>query len=561
MRLLRVTAVVLALWWAASCSSTNNTSSTLLPTRTSNQTFAVSTEQGQGNFNPAMSVKTTPTGAVVTIEAQQATDLSAAFVHLQYDASKYTPTGVEFGSFLGAPQQVISLALTNQPGEAQLGVVQIGNSGVYPKNGNGSFATVNFDAKPFLAARATSKAPSDTMAQVTDLSIIDQTSTTVTLKWKERNPGDYNEDSLVSISDLTPLGPYFGQKVIDAADPVAAGIADGNGDGFVNISDLTPIGSHLGNQLSGYVLYTNDNGTAEANQVPRPTGIDTHKPVYYQFVAGYTGTEKYSVKPMGSSHTDVGPQSNIAQITIVPGKPDAPTGVTVTGNQGIGSLKLQVNWTKSVAADVVGYKVERKLDTDPDGSYAQVGPAPLPGTSYTDSTGLTDADYTYRVFAIDNEPTPLTSDPSTPATGHPYVQVISPPINVTAAAATDGTPSAIHIDWDAPADGSAERYTVYKQAPGDPGFTAVFTSLNSAISDYTDTGLTVAQDYNYYITSRDLFLTAESVPSATKSAQCSAAVVLAVTDLTTDKSTHLKTGAEGVANLTAPANATPDSWT
>nr|MDQ3023643.1 PKD domain-containing protein [bacterium] len=75
----------------------------------------------------------------------------------------------------------------------------------------------------------------------------------VVFTWTYSNPGDYNKDGEVNISDLTPLGKYLG-ATDNSPDWDKARTADGNGDGEVNISDLSPLGSGLGSAVEGYLL-------------------------------------------------------------------------------------------------------------------------------------------------------------------------------------------------------------------------------------------------------------------------------------------------------------------
>ena len=114
-----------------------------------------------------------------------------------------------------------------------------------------------------------------------------QVPTNVTLRWVERCTGDYNQDGLVGVSDLTPLGQRFNEQVeyydpeqrgIDcwpvgpplddggagAGNPPAGGSPadnwrlariDGNTDGLIGVSDITPIAQHWQERLSGYRVY------------------------------------------------------------------------------------------------------------------------------------------------------------------------------------------------------------------------------------------------------------------------------------------------------------------
>ena len=70
------------------------------------------------------------------------------------------------------------------------------------------------------------------------------------MSWPAALNGDYDQDGLVSINDLTPLGMLFGlsrgtEDSVWLADAYQR--VDGNGDGEINISDLTLIGANFGN--------------------------------------------------------------------------------------------------------------------------------------------------------------------------------------------------------------------------------------------------------------------------------------------------------------------------
>jgi len=71
------------------------------------------------------------------------------------------------------------------------------------------------------------------------------------LAWGYRNVGDYNQDSTVSIPDITPLAAHFNENVIDhpEADPI-----DGNGDTVITILDLTPLAANFTVQCSKYAI-------------------------------------------------------------------------------------------------------------------------------------------------------------------------------------------------------------------------------------------------------------------------------------------------------------------
>ncbi len=72
--------------------------------------------------------------------------------------------------------------------------------------------------------------------------------------WYYGNQGDYNQNGVVGLSDLTPLGMYYGETgPFDWK--LDKWCIDGDGNGVLNLGDITPLGVNFGRRLSGYRLY------------------------------------------------------------------------------------------------------------------------------------------------------------------------------------------------------------------------------------------------------------------------------------------------------------------
>ncbi|MEZ5337561.1 MAG: hypothetical protein R3F46_04795 [bacterium] len=73
--------------------------------------------------------------------------------------------------------------------------------------------------------------------------------------WPVRLKADYDQNGLVSISDLTPIAVFLGMSrpftgwVLEAHKRI-----DGDGNGEINIADLTPIGQNFGNSVQAFRL-------------------------------------------------------------------------------------------------------------------------------------------------------------------------------------------------------------------------------------------------------------------------------------------------------------------
>jgi len=74
------------------------------------------------------------------------------------------------------------------------------------------------------------------------------------LRWAYENGGDYNQDGIVSISDLTPLAVHFGETVDESGrwPSSESQQIDGNEDGTISIADVAPIAADFGHDVGYY---------------------------------------------------------------------------------------------------------------------------------------------------------------------------------------------------------------------------------------------------------------------------------------------------------------------
>jgi thiol-disulfide isomerase/thioredoxin len=557
--------LICALWcaaWIASCGA--NSSSSPAPHSSSN--FAVTLEKGSGTFTPQVNVSSDSTHAVVTISTSDASDLAAAYMHLSYDASKYTPASVEFGTMLGTDGNVLNLALTDIAADVPIGICQVATSGIIPVSGSGTLATVHFTATPFQGKSVSAtKPPTPVINRVSDLAIIGQDTQSVTLHWTEHHPGDTDNNGEVNLSDLTNVGKYLNMVVQDQADPLAVGMADCDGNGTVTINELTTIGQNFNTVLDGYVLFTDASATETYGNPIKRSDVVSDDPKQAVHPYQYTTTVQlsgladpsFSVAPIAPADTThVGPQSNVAQSIVVDGAPDAPTALQANGSQAIGNGKVKLNWTPSAAADVVGYEVERQV-TNPAGPFEHLATVPGTGTSYVDSdAALTDQEYGYQIRAVDV--TGLFSDYTAVATATPYfIPAPSAPTGFTAVTSVDFG-AAVDLAWTAPADNSAAKFRVYRQGPGESSFTKIYQSGNALVHDLHDQNLTPETDYQYYVVSVNT-ANIESPATPTLTAKSSEQAAIVVTGFTTNKTTHCNSLAEPASQLTVTTDIPADS--
>ncbi|MCD6282469.1 PQQ-binding-like beta-propeller repeat protein [bacterium] len=111
-----------------------------------------------------------------------------------------------------------------------------------------------------LAARGEAKTvstpPTGEANRVNDLAITDNGDGTYTLSWHYRNLGDYDQNGIVGISDITPLAQHFGETVPedDLSRTSIQAVIDGSGNGVVDIADITAIAANYLSEFSEYVV-------------------------------------------------------------------------------------------------------------------------------------------------------------------------------------------------------------------------------------------------------------------------------------------------------------------
>lgn len=99
--------------------------------------------------------------------------------------------------------------------------------------------------------QATGLTRTEEAVNVTDLTMeILPSGGSVKLCWHYRNEGDYDQDGVVSVSDIVPLARLQGVYVSDP--DTAAGICDGNRDGRVTVADIVAIARFYGAEVAGY---------------------------------------------------------------------------------------------------------------------------------------------------------------------------------------------------------------------------------------------------------------------------------------------------------------------
>lgn len=132
------------------------------------------------------------------------------------------------------------------------------------------------------------------------------------LTWHYINPGDYNQDSLITVSDLTPyatlMSTFYNLRSPGFPAPFAIdsveSVVDGNNNGMVEIADITTLGQNFDKGIQEYRIYTGaagdwpDNGTLlDTVDFSLATGDHTAERLAYayQLAAPADGTYYWAV--------------------------------------------------------------------------------------------------------------------------------------------------------------------------------------------------------------------------------------------------------------------------
>ncbi|MCB1217153.1 hypothetical protein KDL44_07155 [bacterium] len=186
------------------------------------------------------------------LNVQDARALRGLMLQLDYNAQRWQALAAEAGSLLEGGGTLLQLADLDKPGQARLGQVLANWDECEGVDGNGVLARFSFrEGSSAIERRSSQVADADSARARLEFL---QAGDTQRLIWFHTNPGDYNQDGVVSISDLTPLGQNFGDSG-PFAHSSAEAVVDGDGNDEINISDLTVIGQNLGNEVMEYAVY------------------------------------------------------------------------------------------------------------------------------------------------------------------------------------------------------------------------------------------------------------------------------------------------------------------
>jgi len=239
----------------------------------------------------------------------------------------------------------------------------------------------------------------------------------ITFSWTERMLGDFNQDGLVGVSDLTPIGQRYDETVAyddpaahggiahwPTGDPDADGAAnwrlarvDGNDDGLIYLTDITTIAQHWEERISGYRLYYQTPSMSEFEMLPNPGNPgspltvprssadpgDASRP--FRYTLEYTppieeGYYQFYVAPYDDSTDTEGTPSPVLTLPEEGEPPVADLTADVTS----GNPPLTVNFDASGSTDLEGPIDTYEWDFDGDGTYDEGPNEPEAAHVYSD---------------------------------------------------------------------------------------------------------------------------------------------------------------------------------
>lgn len=379
----------------------------------------------------------------VSIQAK-AVGMKLAQFELVYDGQNLHPVNVEDGAWPGySTGELLSLTMLDVENAVHHGTILYNPEIVDGVDGEFSVLVVNFSAGPQTVIRAASSAPTNAGDAVPNLSI-DTLTGDVTFSYF--NNGDYDQNSEVSITDITPIVLNYGETGPFDLSAVES-VVDGDGNGEINITDITPIVLSYQNEISAWALYTGalvdypsdaGDGNGAATKVgdvlysnfSGDPGVD-RLTLNGQFPALVAPTDLLAwVRPHGADGAEgIASAAFNMQTGVVDVDPpvwDDTVGITGAGS-GIGKATISWGPATDALSPPVNYVVYYNQGTTVDFGAADTVEVSAPAVN-TVVTGLTDGiGYAFAVRAKDSAVPPNEEDNTNEMTVMPGTDT-SPPV-------------------------------------------------------------------------------------------------------------------------------------
>ncbi len=201
----------------------------------------------------------------VRVWAREAKDLKAAALSLTYPADSYRLVEAEYAGGLGE-QDAISAVIPRAP-QVFLGAAITHFDKRPGVDGDCELFRLVFRPGSESPSRVVSRPPERATNEVHLTGSMDAENV-VTLRWKELNSGDGDNNGLVNIADITPIAMNYGDSSTDGIEDDEDFLADYDRNGKVEIADITPIAMFYGVNLAGYQVQIAEPPSEDFTDIP-----------------------------------------------------------------------------------------------------------------------------------------------------------------------------------------------------------------------------------------------------------------------------------------------------
>jgi hypothetical protein len=192
------------------------------------------------------------------------------YLYLDYDPAALALDAVELADGRGADWLLLSIA-HREPGVAILGLARVGAPGTWPALKPGPLATVRFAPSPERVYKGVSKVNTD-LHSTPELELATAQGGGPLLRWRERNIGDYDNNSQVGVPDITPIAMHYLERTSSSPIYEELALIDGDNNTEINSADLVPIASNFDCDINGYNVYRATGSAPGADSFARVGG-------------------------------------------------------------------------------------------------------------------------------------------------------------------------------------------------------------------------------------------------------------------------------------------------
>ncbi|MCB1188281.1 PKD domain-containing protein [bacterium] len=307
----------------------------------------------------------------------------------------------------------------------------------------------------YADGKVVSKAPGTAHGKVDDFSLTVMSGGAAHMEWTYFNRGDYDQNSEVNVSDLTPVGRWLGSNP-GSAEWDKASVADGDRNNEVNLADVTPIGQNFLMSVKGYrVLEAASSASTDWNVVKElqfSEGETTPGNAHQRFTYELGSPQNdmwYCVAPFNGD--GLGAPSEPVQYKAP--KPKVSSVSPLQGKEG-----SQVTFVPTVSGEASSWHWEFGAAATPASSDEQnplvtLGAAGIHGITLTVGNSYGTSDFQFQ-FLVKQNAAPLAFITPSPAEGSAPLSVI-----LDAGASSDSDGSIVSYEWDFDGDGNYETQT------------------------------------------------------------------------------------------------------